>query len=108
MNGIRRVAEAERRILARKRVTDALRYRARSLASRPTPAIHSHNEGEHSMFYKKIIVRKHERALLFRNGDFVTGAEFAPRLSRAAATRLPVHVLPIAPDSRSSLAPSLQ
>ena len=29
------------------------------------------NEGERNMFYAKFIVRKHERALLFRDGDFV-------------------------------------
>ena len=36
-----------------------------------TPEIFNENEGERIMFYTKFIVRKHERALLFRDGDFV-------------------------------------
>ncbi len=31
----------------------------------------NHNKGESTMLYVKFIVRKHERALLFRDGDFV-------------------------------------
>ena len=36
-----------------------------------TPVVFNHNEGERTMFYVKFNVRKHERALLFRDGDFV-------------------------------------
>ena len=36
-----------------------------------TPAIFNEIKGERIMFYHKFIVRKHERALLFRDGDFV-------------------------------------
>ena len=34
------------------------------------PLTSNENEGERIMFYKKFYVRKHERALLFRDGDF--------------------------------------
>ncbi len=40
-------------------------------ATTTTPEFFNENEGEHIMFYVKFIVRKHERALLFRDGDFV-------------------------------------
>ncbi len=36
-----------------------------------TPVTFNNTQGERNMFYKKFIVRKHERALLFRDGDFV-------------------------------------
>ena len=40
-----------------------------------TPEIFNEHEGERIMCYTKFIVRKHERALLFRDGDFVTFLE---------------------------------
>jgi len=69
MHGMRRVAEVERQIHARKAGSPALRRAS------PTPTnthVNSNeNKGERIMFYIKFIVRKHERALLFRDGDFV-------------------------------------
>jgi len=70
MHGMSRVAEVERQVRARK-------VEQFSLARKPKPAktttheTFNQNQGERIMFYKKIFVRKHERALLFRDGDFV-------------------------------------
>jgi regulator of protease activity HflC (stomatin/prohibitin superfamily) len=36
-----------------------------------TPVTFNDKQGERKMFYNKFIVRQHERALLFRDGDFV-------------------------------------
>lgn len=46
---------------------------ARGSNSRPEPVTTTKsktNQGERKMFFAKFIVRKHERALLFRDGDF--------------------------------------
>ena len=64
MPGISRLAEIERQILARKRSGGRLDSKLE-----PTNGIDS--IGGIKMFYVKFIVRKHERALLFRDGDFV-------------------------------------
>jgi regulator of protease activity HflC (stomatin/prohibitin superfamily) len=71
MHGMSRVAEVERQIRARKAETLSLPKRAPKPAETATSVTFNENEGEHIMFYKKILVRKHERALLFRDGDFV-------------------------------------
>ncbi len=52
------------------------------MAVSPTKKFHAalfinKNQGERTMFYAKFIVRKHERALLFRDGDFVKFLEIA-------------------------------
>ena len=71
MHGMSRVAEVERQIRARKAETLSLPKRAPKPAKTATSVTFNENEGEHIMFYKKFLVRKHERALLFRDGDFV-------------------------------------
>ena len=71
MNGMRRMAAAERRIRGRKGTSQGRVSLASNLASLLTPETFNHYKGDHTMFYKKFIVRKHERALLFRDGDFV-------------------------------------
>ncbi|MEO1035265.1 MAG: slipin family protein [Pseudomonadota bacterium] len=69
-HGMARVADVERQIRARKARTLPLSEPATTL--RPTgPERTIHNtQGARNMFYEKFIVRKHERALLFRDGDF--------------------------------------
>jgi len=69
-HGFSRVIEVERQIHARKTKSLALSPRKPSPAktTKPKPIT---NKGEHTMFYIKVIVLKHERALLFRDGDFV-------------------------------------
>ncbi len=71
MIGMHKVAEVERQVLARKRLLKTLDNRARQLSLSATPLTFNQNEGENTMFYFKFIVRKHEGALLFRDGDFV-------------------------------------
>ncbi len=57
----------------RSRNEQALRQarRGRAPESPATNPTTNTNQGERIMFYNKFIVRKHERALLFRDGDFV-------------------------------------
>ncbi len=71
MHGMSQVAEVERQILARKTGMQSQPKRKRKPAKKATPVTFNQNEGECIMFYEKFIVRKHERALLFRDGDFV-------------------------------------
>ena len=71
MHGMSRVADVERQVRARKTGTLHLPKRTQQPAETITPEIFNHNQGERIMFYNKFIVRKHERALLFRDGDFV-------------------------------------
>ena len=74
MNGMHRVAEVEREIAARKSrrgLVNTLNERVERLARTPTPHTFKENEGVNMMFYRKFIVRKHEIALLFKDGDFV-------------------------------------
>jgi regulator of protease activity HflC (stomatin/prohibitin superfamily) len=66
-----RVAEVERQLRARKAEEPSFSPRKPKPAKTATPATFNQNEGERIMFYNKFIVRKHERALLFRDGDFV-------------------------------------
>ena len=69
-HGFSRVAEVERQVRARKAnlvVSLTPPTKARKTSK---PNTHS-NKGERNMFYMKANVRKHERALLFRDGDFV-------------------------------------
>ena len=70
-HGMARVAAVEREVRARKARTLPLSGTATS--PRPTgPQSNTQlNQGARNMIYTKFIVRKHERALLFRNGDFV-------------------------------------
>jgi regulator of protease activity HflC (stomatin/prohibitin superfamily) len=70
-HGMSRVAEVERRVLARKAEKPSSTPRERKPAKTTTTKTLNKNQGERTMFYKKFIVRKHERALLFRDGDFV-------------------------------------
>src|SRR5210317_1319074 len=69
MHGMHRVAEVERQIRADKAGSPALRRPSPTNTSASNNTIN--NEGERIMFYKKFVVRQHERALLFRDGDFV-------------------------------------
>lgn len=71
MNGMRKVAEVERQVLARKQLIKTLENRLTQLASTTKLQTLNQDQGVHIMFYKKFIVRKHERALLFRDFDFV-------------------------------------
>ena len=65
MAGLSRLAEVERRIRERK----ALVMRQHK---RPSFDGHLIEEGERSMwFIQKFVVRKHERGLLFKDGDFI-------------------------------------
>ena len=73
MAGLKRLAEVERRILERQ-ARRGLSGRPRTEACRSnapsTDGIQT-DEGERIMFFKKFTVRKHERGLLFKNGDFI-------------------------------------
>ncbi len=76
MHGMQRLDLVERRIRAAKAarpVSPARRTNPTSKRERLFPSLESdiHNKGERIMFYTKFIVRQHERALLFRDGDFV-------------------------------------
>jgi len=71
VHGISHIAEVERQILARKQLFETLRLRAEQPAKMAATVTRSSNKGVKIMFYHKFIVRKHERALLFRDGDFV-------------------------------------
>jgi len=71
MQGMSLVAEVERQIRARKAENLFLPKRRQKLAKTATHVTINHNQGERIMFYNKFIVRKYERALLFRDGDFV-------------------------------------
>ena len=70
-HGMSRTAEVERWVRARNERALALARRESEPAKTATPVTINNNEGERIMFYKKFVVRKHERALLFRDGDFV-------------------------------------
>ena len=70
IHGMSRVIAAERRILAEKARQKQAQKAAPAVRPRADVTINK-NQGERIMFYTKIIVRKHERALLFRDGDFV-------------------------------------
>ncbi len=72
MAGLSRLAEAERRVLARKtRRSPVGLTRATRQKQRPSFDGDINEEGERIMwFINKFNVRKHERGLLFRDGDF--------------------------------------
>jgi regulator of protease activity HflC (stomatin/prohibitin superfamily) len=70
-HGFSRVAEVERQVRARRAGSLPARRKPAFEAKTETPGIFVNRKGEHKMFYSKFIVRKHERALLFRDGDFV-------------------------------------
>ncbi len=71
MAGLRRLAEVERRIREQKA---SLSGRPRSEVHRTeTPSVDGiqTDEGGRIMFYRKVTVRKYERGLLFKDGDFI-------------------------------------
>lgn len=70
-HGMSLVAEVERQVRARKAEEHSFAPRSPKPAKTATPVTFNENQGERIMFYNKFIVRKHERALLFRDGDFV-------------------------------------
>jgi regulator of protease activity HflC (stomatin/prohibitin superfamily) len=70
-HGMSLVAEVERQVRARKAEEHSFAPRKPKPAKTATPVTFNENQGERIMFYNKFIVRKHERALLFRDGDFV-------------------------------------
>ena len=69
-HGMSRVAEVERRVKARRPEPASVISSPKPAKSTPTQPI-TKSYGERKMFHKKFNVRKHERALLFRDGDFV-------------------------------------
>lgn len=71
IHGMSRVAEVERQVRARKAEITSFVPRERKPAKTQANNTFNENQGERTMFYTKFIVRKHERALLFRDGDFV-------------------------------------
>ncbi len=76
MHGMQRLDLVERRIRAAKAarsVSPPRRTSPTAKRERLSLSLESdnHNKGERIMFYTKFIVRQHERALLFRDGDFV-------------------------------------
>jgi len=70
-HGMSRVAEIERQLRTRTAGNLSLPWYAPEPAETAMSAISNDNDGERIMFYTKFIVLKHERALLFRDGDFV-------------------------------------
>ena len=73
MAGLKRLAEVERRVLERK-AGRGLSGRPRIEVSRTNaPSIDGNqtDEGERIMFFRKFNVLKHERGLLFKDGDFI-------------------------------------
>ena len=74
MAGLNRLAEVERRILAQKAGHRRMTRRAPedSRQKRPSFDGNQFEDGERIMwFIQKFIVRKHERGLLFKDGDFI-------------------------------------
>ena len=80
MAGLQRLAQLENEIRARQQADKAkllrtvLEKRSRHFSQTASAStdIGSHNQGGRDMwFYRKFIVRKHERGLLFRDGDFL-------------------------------------
>ncbi len=73
MAGLRRLAEVERRIRAAKAAADGQKPAAVRRTKAPQLSGNfNEEEGERIMwFIQKFIVRKHERGLLFKDGDFI-------------------------------------
>ena len=73
MAGLSRLAEVERRVRAQKASQQARQpMRTSRPSQRPSNGGIINNEGERTMwFINKFIVRKHERGLLFKDGDFI-------------------------------------
>ena len=71
-HGFSRVAEVERQVIRARQAGASPRLTsAPDKAKTETPNVTNSDQGERNMFYTKFFVRKHERALLFRDGDFV-------------------------------------
>ena len=72
MAGLKRLAEAERIICGPKASQSGSRTLTNYPKKRPSDDGNINEEGERNMlFTQKVIVRKHERGLLFKDGDFI-------------------------------------